>query len=152
MSGTGALDPRLGAHLERRRRQDRTSARRQWNRAVSATLAAAHVTEGSTRAATVSCRCNSADYGILTVPSAGTPTERNKGSGKGMKTTRLASLSCDEEVSRDEHRRQVHLLEWFRLSGCLPIAVGRGTVLELLTCLHRTGPIHRPKSPLTVSK
>ena len=48
-SGTGALDPRPGAHLERRRRQDRTNARRQWNRDVSATLAAAH-------AGVVSCR------------------------------------------------------------------------------------------------
>ena len=48
-SGTGALDPALGAHLERRRRQDRTNARRQWNRAVSGALTAAH-------AGMVSCR------------------------------------------------------------------------------------------------
>ena len=49
MSGTGALDPRPVAHLERRRRQDQTNACRQWNRTVSATLTAAH-------AGMVSCR------------------------------------------------------------------------------------------------
>lgn len=49
MSGTGALDPGPVAHFERGRRQDRTNARRKWNRAVSATLAAAH-------AGMVSCR------------------------------------------------------------------------------------------------
>lgn len=48
MSGTGALDPRPVAHLERRRRQDRTNVRRLWNRAVSVMLTAA-------RAGVVSC-------------------------------------------------------------------------------------------------
>ena len=42
MWGTDALDPRSTAHSERRRRLDRTNARREWNRAVSATLAVAH--------------------------------------------------------------------------------------------------------------
>ena len=48
MSGTGALDPRPVAHLERRRRQDRTIVHRLWNRAVSVMLTAA-------RAGVVSC-------------------------------------------------------------------------------------------------
>lgn len=50
MSGTGGvLDPRSVAHLERCGRQDRTNARGEWNRAVSATLTVAY-------AGMVSCR------------------------------------------------------------------------------------------------